>query len=274
MSRPGEFIVGVDYGVGLSGDTEAWRGLSVTDRYGDSMAGMYMPPHVVQSGTARTSVGLPKGFALSATVPYILTQHVHPSGMPGDVDSQAFGDVGTTGSWSRVTKDMATSYGGSLGLTIPTGLVVADSPVRSGRGTFGTTVGLVAGHKLTPKVAVAGSVNGGGGFGADMSGYRVGPGATGAAGIRWSPRENGRVGLAAYGALVWQGRDRQDALVYKNTGFFSTDVAAGVGWMLWQQELRSLSLSARLQAPVWQVIGDPMYAENVSGALGISVVAL
>lgn len=273
VSRTGEVVVGIDYSIALSGDTSSWEGLSVTDRFGDSMAGMYMPPHLVQTWSLTANVGLPRSFSVSATLPYIDTHHLDPSEMPGDVDSSALADADITGKWSHLAKDSRSFYGASLGLTLPTGEVVADSPVRSGRGVVGAVAGVQAGRKLTPKVALIGALSGSIGFGADPTGYRVGPGGSLVTGVRWSPRENGRVNLGAYGLLRGQGTDWQDALEYQNTGFVAADLALGFGWTFWEKKLRSAALNARVQAPLWQVVGDPMYVENVAGNLGVSVVA-
>lgn len=272
VSRPGEVVVGLDYGLSLSGDGDRWQGLSVTDRYGDSMAGMFMAPHFVQTGSLTATVGLPKGFALSSTLPYLIIQHVGESEMPGDVDSSALADVDLTAKWSWLAKDKRSFFGAATGLTFPTGEVVADSPVRSGRGTFGSTARVDGGWKASPKLAVLGSLTGGTGFGADPTGYVVGRSASLALGTRGSLRENGKLNLAGFGLLRWQGTDRQDALVYKNTGFLTADLAFAAGWTFWEKALRSASLSAKIEAPVWQVVGDPMYAENVAGSLGVSAV--
>lgn len=272
ISRPGEVTLGLDYGMSLSGDGEGWQGLSVTDLHGDSMAGMFMPPHVVQTLSLTAGVGLPRGFSASATLPTMLIDHLGVSEMPGDVDSRALADADLTGRWSRTDQQKKRFYGASLGLTLPTGKVVTDSPVRSGRGTLGASAGIQGGLKLSPKTALVGSLSGSTGFGADAGGYRLGPSAAAIAGVRGSLRENGRLSLGGYGLLRWQDKDRKEALVYENTGFLTADLALGLGWTVWENKLRSAALSARVQAPVWQVVGDPMYAENVSATLAVNAV--
>lgn len=273
VSRSGEVVATLDYGLGLSGATDGWRGFSVTDRLGDSMAGMYMPPHLVQTASITAAVGLPEGFAVSTTVPYIVVHHLQPSEMPGDVDSSSLADLDVTASWGVASKDERRFAGATAGLTFPTGEVVPDSPVRSGRGTFGVGGGIHGGLKVHPKAAVLAAVTGSTGFGTDTTGYVVAPSANGLVGGRWSPRENGRFSLASFGMLRWQGKDRQDALTYENTGFLTLDLALGAGFTFWEKGLRSAALSTRVQAPLWQVVGDPMYAENFGATLGISVVA-
>jgi hypothetical protein len=73
--------------------------------------------------------------------------------------------------------------------------------------------------------------------------------------------------------LRWQGEGRRDPLVYDNSGFTTLDLAIATGFTFWEKEKRSAALSARVQSPLWQVVGDPMYAENFSASLGVSVVA-
>ncbi|MBM4364814.1 MAG: transporter [Deltaproteobacteria bacterium] len=270
VSRPGAVLFSLDYGAALSGDIEGWQGFSVTDLYGDSMAGMYMPPHFVQTVTLGGSVGLPANFAIAANLPYVIVHHVEPSEMPGDVDSNDPGDVDITVKYGWADKSKKFFLGGSLGPTLPTGTVIADSPVRSGRGTFGLTGTASGGLKLNPKLATVVQLAGSTGFGADDTGYTLGPTWNALAGVRWSPRENGRFSLAGYGIYRWTGTDQQDALVYRNTGSQAIDLAASGSYTFWEKEMRSAALSARVQVPLWQVVGDPMYIENVAGGLGIS----
>ena len=74
--RPWAGIVSVEYGASLSGEPSLWQGAAVTDRYGDSMAGMFMPPHLVQTGSLTATLGLPEHFSVSATLPYIAVHHL------------------------------------------------------------------------------------------------------------------------------------------------------------------------------------------------------
>ncbi len=273
LQRAGAGIVTLDYGTNLEGDPDRWRGLAVVDRYGDSMAGMYMPPMLVQSASLTATFGLPAHFSVSATLPYMYKDNLGESEMPGDTDLASFNDVDVTGRWGHMSGDTRTFYGFGAGLTIPTGTVIENSPVRSGRGVFGATFSANAGHKLSPHVGVAAQLSGSTGFGADSTGYVVAPNASLVAGARWSPRENGRLSVALFGIQRWTGQDRQDALVYKNSGSIGTDLAAAAAYTFWEKGLRSASVTLRAQAPVYQVVGDPMYAQNFGGALGFSVTA-
>ncbi len=263
----------LDYGASLSGDTGSWRGFAVEDRYGDSMAGMYMPPHLVQTGSLTATLGLPGQFSASASLPYMDTRHLGESEMPGDVDSNSLADADLTVKWVHPGKQKKAFYGFSAGLTVPTGEVVPDSPVRSGRGVFGANVSASAGVKLHPKAGLAAQISGSSGFGPDPSGYTVAPSASLVAGAWWTPRENGRLGFAAFVMERWSGNDQEDALVYKNSGYLTTDVAIAMNYSFWEKALRSASITVRAQAPVFQIVGDPMYAENFGGSVGVSVVA-
>ena len=263
----------LDYGASLSGETSMWQGFAVNDLYGDSMAGMYMPPHLVQTASLNAALGLPANFSVSATIPYIYTHHLHESEMPGDVDSNSLADVDLTGKWVHKGKGGKGFIGLSAGLSFPTGEVVPDSPVRSGRGVLGGSGSVSAGTKLHPKAGIAAQLSGSAGFGPDESGYTVAPAASLVAGAWWTPKENGRLSLAAFGIEKWAGNDQKDALIYKNTGYLNTDIAVAATYSFWESGLRSASLSARVQAPVYQQVGDPMYAENLAGNVGFSVVA-
>lgn len=273
VMRPGAGMLTLDYGASLSGDTQAWRGFFVDDLYGDSMAGMYMAPHAVQTGSLNASVGLPAQFSLSATLPYTYTQHVGISEMPGDVDSHSFADADLNGRWVKSLNRGKAFYGFTAGFSLPTGEVVPDSPVRGGRGVVGGNVSASAGAKLHPKAGVAVQIGGSAGFGPDPTGYTVAPSASLVLGAWWTPRENGRLGLALFAMERWSGNDQQDALIFKNTGFLTTDLAAAASYSFWEQGLRSASLSVRAQVPVYQQVGDPMYAENFGANVGMSVVA-
>ncbi len=273
VSRPWELGIGLDYGASISGDDAAWRGLSVTDRYGDSMAGMYMPPHVIQTAAISANVGLPEGFSAGTTLPYMSVLHVAPSEMPGDVDNHSFADMNVVGRWGKLTENRKTFFMATAGVTLPTGTVVADTPVRAGKGAVGGLVGVQTSHKISPYTALAAAINATPTLFTPADRYRVGSGGSLALGTRWSPRENGRVNISLFGVLQVQDTDQKDALVYKNTGYTSADLAVGFSWNIWAKELRSLTLTARAQAPVWQIVGDPMYAENFTGGLGAYVVA-
>lgn len=265
-------LVTVDYGIKLGNDPSTWEG-GLVDRYGDSMAGMYMPPILVQTGSLTATLGLPEHFSVSSTLPYMYKDNLGESEMPGDVDQASFNDVDLTGKWGNLSDNKKVFYGAGLGLTFPTGQVIENSPVRSGRGVFGGTVSANAGAKVGPHWGLAAQAGGATGFGADATGYRVAPTANLVVGARWSPRENGKLNLAPFAVLRWSGRDRQDLLVYDNSGYLAFDLALAVSYTFWEQKLRSASFLVRGQAPVYQVVGDPMYAENFGGAVGISVVA-
>ena len=272
--RPGALIVGLDYGMNLEGDPALWRGFKVIDRYGDSMAGMYMPPMLVQMGTLTATVGLPQQFSISTSLPYMYKDNLGESEMPGDTDLSSFNDVDLTGRWGHLSHDTRTFYGFGLGVTFPTGTVIENSAVRSGRGVIGGTVSANVGRKLSPHVGVAAQATASIGTGADQTGYIVAPNASLVAGARWSPRENGRVDLAVFGIQRWTGQDRKDALVYKNSGSIATDLAAAFASTFWREDVRSAGVMLRGQMPLFQVVGDPMYAQNFGGAVSFSVTAL
>jgi hypothetical protein len=272
VSRPGEVAVSMEYGAALAGDGELWQGFYTHDRGGDSMAGMFMPPHVIQTASLNAAVGLPEGFALASTLPYVVTSHIGESEMPGDFDSAAFGDVDLTGRYGWKSAKGKTFLGGSVGVTFPTGEVVADSPVRTGRGAFGATASLGFGRKLSPKLAAVGALSGGAGFGPDATGYTLGPTANLTVGVRYSFRENGKLSVSSFGILRYAGEDRLDRLVYSHTGFLAADLAVAMGYTFWEKELRSAALSAKVVAPLWQDAGDPMYIQNGSGSIGVSAV--
>ena len=273
VTRPWEGLFVAGYGVSYASDPDSWLGFASKDRLGDSMEGMYMPPQVFQTATLGAALGLPGGFGVGTTVPWMTVHHVHPSGMAGDVDASAPGDVGTTLLWGRSTHGMDRYFGANLGVTWPTGLTRAGGGTRFGRGTIGATGVIWASRKVAPRWGVMASVGGATGFGLDATGYGVGPSATGSFGARFSLREGGPVILSASTLLRWQGTDVQDALVYENTGYLSHDLSLGASWNVWSHHQRSATLFAGVNAPLWQIVGDPMYAENVSGSLGASLVA-
>jgi len=272
VSRAWEGAVALDYGLSLSGDGDAWRGFSVTDRHGDSMAGMFMPPHLVQTASLGMTLGLPAGFSASATLPWMDVHHIGHSEMPGDVDSRSLADTSLLLGWGHLFEDGKTFVGGSVGATLPTGKVVPDTPVRAGKGAVGALVGVVVTRKAGPKVGLALSMAASPTLFTPPDGYRVGSGGNVALGARWSPRENGRVNFSLFGIGQHLGTDREEFLVYKNTGYLSADLALGANWNFWAKELRSATLSVRGQLPLWQVVGDPMYAENFAVGGGVSAV--
>ena len=93
------------------------------------------------------------------------------------------------------------------------------------------------------------------------------------AGVQYTPRENGRLSLALLGVERWSGRDWQDGQVYRDSGYLVTDLAIAAGYTVWQQEQRAISLTLRAQAPLVQIVGDPMYAENFGASAGIQATA-
>lgn len=272
VARVGEVMVSLDTTSGYSGATSFWSGFSVTDLYGDSMAGMKMSPHFVQSAKLEASVGLPKGFAVSTGVPYVAMFHTEVNEMPGDVDNHGVGDVSVMGRWGRKIGMSKWYLGLSGGVTLPTGEVVNDSPVRRGKGALGWVAGAQTVYRLNPFVALAASAGGSSTALPTPDNYYVGAMANGSLGARWTPKENGPVVLSASVLEEWQDADRKDALVYKNSGYLSTSLVLGVSWNAWAKELRSVTVQARVQAPLVQQVGDPMYQTNLSGTLGVSAV--
>ena len=111
LLRAGAGVVSLDYGINLEGDPDAWRGLYVVDRFGDSMAGMYMPPMLVQTAALTVAVGLPRHFSLSATLPYMYKDNLGLSEMPGDTDLASFNDVDVTARWGHQSADGGAFYG-------------------------------------------------------------------------------------------------------------------------------------------------------------------
>lgn len=286
LTRAWAFVGGFDYGVNMEGDPQLWRGFYVKDRLGDSMPGMYMPPMLVQNFALGLSLGLPAHFSLSTTLPYMYKDNLMYRNvddlplMEGDADLASFNDVDLSLKWGYTSKDMGTFFGVGAGVSFPTGTVSEGSPVRSGRGVFGGTASASVGTKVSPHVDIAAQVSGSMGFGADKTGYVVAPMASLVAGARWSPRENGKLSLAFFGIQRWTGQDelrfegQSEALVYKNSGSIGTDVGAALAYTFWAEDVRSAGFSLRAQAPVVQIIGDPMYAQNFGGAASITWTAL
>lgn len=266
-------VFALDYGVKLEAQPDLWEGFKVIDIEGDSMAGMYMPPMLVQTASVSATLGLPKHFSLSTTLPYMYKDNLGESEMPGDTDLASFNDVDLTANWAYESKDKKGWFGAATGPTFPTGTVIENSPVRSGRGVFGANVVVKGGLKVAPRVAVAAQGSGAFGFGADKGGYTVAPTASLVAGVKFSTRENGKLDFAVLGIERWSGKDKQDALVYTNSGYLVTDLAVAMTYTFWAEKLRSAGFSLRAQAPLFQVVGDPMYAENFGASAGLNVVA-
>lgn len=273
LQRAWAGVFSFEYGMNLEADPDTWHGFAMVDQYGDSMAGMYMPPMLVQTAALTATLGLPAHFSVSTTLPYMYKNNLGESEMPGDTDLASFNDVDVTGRWGNSSTDMKRFYGLSAGVTLPTGTVIPNSPVRSGRGGLGLNLALSGGVKVHPKVRLAGQVSTTNGFGPDDTGYVVAPSASFVGGAGWSPRENGKLSLALFGMERWMGKDRQDLLVYKNSGHLVTDIAAAASYTFWAKDVRSAGLSLRGQVPVYQIVGDPMYAENFGLSAGLSFTA-
>ncbi len=263
-------VVGLDYGLALTGDMDGWTGAKVEDLHGDSMAGMFMPPHLVHNASLTATLGLPASFALNATLPYQAVVHLGESQMPGDVDLHDFGDADLGVRWSH--RGRVPFFGAGAAATFPTGVVSTDG-VSTGRSAMGATANAFVGARVHPKLALVVQASGAGAFGADASGYVVAPTASVLAGVKWWTRENGDLNFSFYAMERWAGLDRKDELVYEDTGYLITDLALAVNWTFWKAGNRSASLGARAQAPLYQVVGDPGYAENVGVGLGVAVVA-
>lgn len=272
--RPWAGVFALDYGAKLEADPDSWRGFAIVDRGGDSMAGMYMPPMLVHTASLGATLGLPSHFSVSTTLPYMYKDLLGESEMPGDTDLSSLNDVDLTGHWAWASTARSKAFVAlSAGPTFPTGTVVPNSPVRSGLGVLGATASASTGAKASPHVALAAQVSGAGGFGPDTTGYTVAPTASFVGGVQWSPRENGKLSLAALGMERWSGHDREDALVYEDSGYLVTDLALAATYTFWAEGVRSATFSVRAQAPVYQVVGDPMYAENFGASTGVSFVA-
>ncbi len=271
--RPWAGVFALDYGARLEANDSLWRGFGVNDLYGNSMEGMYMPPMLVHTASLSATLGLPAHFSVSTTLPYMYKNNLGVSEMPGDTDLASFNDVDLTGHWAWQSDDKQAFVATSLGPTFPTGTVVPYSPVRSGRGVMGGTASASAGVKATPHVALAAQVSGATGFGADSTGYTVGSTASVVAGAQWTPREGGRLSFAALGIERWAGEDKQDDYYLKNSGSLITDIALVGTFTFWESDVRSAGVTLRAQVPLYQVIGDPMYAENFGGSAGVTVVA-
>jgi hypothetical protein len=232
---------------------------------------MFMPPDLAHTWTVGGTLGLPKDLSLAVELPWVYVDKLGVSEMPGDVDTGAFGDLAAWLRWGRVPVH-GLFVGAGLAPTFPLGEPVKGSIVRTGRGTVGLAGQVQTAWLPDPRTAVALSVGGSAGLGSD-EGYRLGANLQGSAGVRFTPRENGRLGTSAYTVLAWQGRDREDALVYENTGYLSQEIGLGASWRVWERGLRSATVGARGFLPLWQVVGDPMYARNFAASVSLDVVA-
>jgi hypothetical protein len=269
--RPGAVTVGVEYNVRQTGGKTAWEGIvPAKDRNGDSMAGMAMPGHLTQVGTLDATFGLPRGFSLRVAAPYASIGHLFPSEMPGDYDTRGFGDVIVAQRWAWRSDDELTFVGVSLGATLPTGKTTEDTIMRTGKGSLGGTSSVTAMRRVSPLVALAGSLAYNPSFFTPSDGYRVGSNGNAAAGTRFTFRENGRLMLQAFGVLIHQRPDLWNDFRYKETGVTALDVSVGSSFTFWEKKLRSAALLTRVEVPVAQVVGDPPFAENWSVAVGVN----
>ncbi len=272
VPRPGGLALAVEYGATQIGG-EGWQGVHVTERGGNSMPEMAMPGHFVQTARANVTLGVGDGVALYASVPWIDTHPLYPSDMPGDVDAQFMGDVGVGGRWGRARGDVFTSVGG--GLTLPTGKVLPDGGIRGGRGSLGVTARAEILDLVTPHVEVGGAISAAGSlYPTPDSGYLVGPTASGSAGVRLWPREQGRTRFDEFLVLQQQANDRAGVAVLYETGATTLAYQSAFSWRFWADKNRSASFTVRGQLPIAQVVGDPWLAQNWSVAAGLGVVAL
>lgn len=274
VARGGEVMVSFDASSAYSGDPDAWGGFQVVDLHGDSMAGMKMSPDFVEMLKLEASVGLPAGFSVAVAQPYVIKRLTGESEMPGDVDTDAFGDTSITGRFGKKVGKSPWYLGVSGGVTLPTGKVIPHSMVRVGKGALGWTAGAQAVYRLSPFVALAAGAGGASTALPTPDNYYVGALANGSLGARWTPVENGPVVLSFSAIEEWQDKDREDALVYENSGYLTTSLAVGASWNVWMAKMRSVTLNARLQSPIYQIVGDPMYQTNLSGSVGVSAVVL
>ncbi|MES2642463.1 MAG: hypothetical protein V4850_23470 [Myxococcota bacterium] len=270
--RPWEGTFTVEYAVNQSGG-EGWSGFSTVDRGGNSMAAMAMPGHLVQTPSLTAALGLPASFSVEATLPWMDIRHLYPSEMPGDVDSSSLADTTVLVRWGRPSKDKRTFFGVGAGVSLPTGKVVVDTPVRAGKGAVGGIVNVQVLRKVSPLVGVGLSAGASPTIFEPVDRYRVGSSASVAAGVRFTPRENGRWMFSGYLIGQFRDKDREEALVYEHTGVLSAGVSLGASWNVWAKDLRSVTLLARGEVPLWQIVGDPWLAENWGATAGVNVVA-
>jgi hypothetical protein len=265
----GTLQLAFDYGLGQTGG-EDWEGVvPAKDLQGNSMEEMAMPGHLVQTARLSGTVGLPRGFSSTATVPYAHSAPLYPSDMPGDVPRGFLGDVAVTGRWGH--RGGKTFVGTGLGLTLPTGKVIAGVGVRGGRGALGMVLDGSALRMLAPVLGLAGRVAWTQGLYAGPGEYLVGPQLDVALGGRVWTREQGKLSLAVLGTYLHRGHDRFGSTVLDQTGLDSVGAGGGADWRVYSEKTRTLTLSLRGQVPLLQVVGDPWLAENWSLAGGAAV---
>jgi hypothetical protein len=267
VAPAGAVAVGVDYGVGQTGG-EPWEGVvPADDRLGNSMPDMAMPGHLAQSFRATGAVGAPKGFGASVAVPFVYSEPLYASDMPGDVPRAFLGDISLLGRWGH--RHEGTFVGAALGATLPTGKVVRGVGVRGGRGAVGTVVDLSALQMVSPVIGLAGRV--GSTFGlypSPIDTYWIAPQLDAILGARIWTHEQGKVSFTGLTSAVHRGHDRRGEDVLEETGSDVLSVGTGADWRAWSERDASMTLSARALVPVFQVVGDPWLAENWSVAIG------
>lgn len=270
--RPGGVAIATEFGISATG-TDGWAGFAAIDRDGNSMPGMRMPGHLAESARLGATVGLPSDFAVSVSVPYVHSHPLGPSDMVGDVDRSFIGDVGTTFRWGITRSDLF--VGASLGATLPTGPVVNvvdGGGVRGGRGAVAGTTGVQAVWQVAPRVALGTAIGGAADLYTPKDGYVVGPTLDTALGARWWLREQGRVRFGTFALLQHQQHDVRGALVLDQTGITALSASISADWRPWSHKNRSVSLSVRVDAPLWQIDGDTWLARN--GAIVFGFVAV
>lgn len=272
VPRPGGLAFNVEYGAGQTGG-EGWEGFAVTERGGNSMEGMAMPGHFVQTARFNAILGVGSGTAVYASLPYIDTHPLGPSGMTGDVDAAFVGDLGMGLRWGRTHSDVFTGLGG--GFTLPTGRVMPDGGVRGGRGAVAVTGRGEVLDKVTPNVELGGAISATGSlYPGPEDGYVVGPAGSAAGGVRLWPREQGRTRFDEFLVLLQQGNDRRGSTILYETGATTLAFQSAFWWKFWADENRSASVIVRGTAPIAQVIGDPWLAQNWAFSAGVGLVAL
>lgn len=266
----GAVVVGLDYTLGQTGG-ETWEGVvAAKDLQGDSMGGMAMPGHLAQAGRLTASIGAPAGFSATAVVPYIHSAPLYPSEMPGDVPRSFAGDASIGARWG--VRREGTFAGVGLTATLPTGQVIRGVGVRGGRGALGGVVDASALQMVGPVLGIAGRASWAQGFYASpIDDYLVAPQLDLALGARAWTREQGRLSLTGLVAFLHKGHDRAADFELDQTGLDVLSTGAGADWRVWADKRRSLLLSLRGQAPVWQVVGDRWLAENFTLSTGAAL---
>jgi hypothetical protein len=265
----GSVVVAVEYGARQTGG-EDWDGFALVERGGNSMEGMAMPGHLVQTARANAIVGIGRGGALYAAVPWIDTHPLYPSDMPGDVDGNFLGDVALGARWGRSKGEVFSGFGG--GLTLPTGKVLPG--VRGGRGALGVTGQAEILDAITPHAEIGGALTAAASlYPAPLDGYLVGLGGSASAGVRLWPREAGRTRFDEFLVLQQQSNDRLASLILYETGSTAIAWQSAFWWKFWSDRDRSASVTVRGQVPIAQIVGDPWLSQNWSLSLGLSVVA-